>query len=103
MKIVYTPSAREDLSEIKTYIRDVLKNPIAANNIVSKIVKSVHLLTEQSHLGISLQEKIGRETTYRCIFCGNYGIFYNIESTTIKIIRILDLRTDYMRIIFSEQ
>lgn len=103
MKIVYTPSAREDLNEIKAYIRDVLKNPSAANNVTSKIVKSAHLLADQSHLGISLQEKIGRETTYRCIFCGNYGIFYNIENTTIKIIRILDLRTDYMRIIFSEQ
>ncbi len=103
MKIVYTPSAREDLNEIKTYIRDILKNPSAANNVTSKIVKSAHLLADEAHLGISLQEKIGRETTYRCMFCGNYGIFYDIKQNTIKIIRILDLRTDYMRIIFSEQ
>ena len=103
MKIVYTPSAREDLNEIKTYIRDVLKNPSAANNVTSKIVKSAHLLTKKPQLGFSLQEIISRETAYRCLFCSNYGVFYNIESTTIKIIRILDLRTDYMRIIFSEQ
>lgn len=51
--------------------------------------------------GVSMQEKTGRETNYSCLISGNYGIFYLVSGNHIQIIRILDLRTDYMRIIFS--
>lgn len=100
MKIVYTPQSREDLREIKDYISSVLKNPEAAKNITSKILKTAHILTEQPNSGISMQEKTGRETEYRCLISGNYGIFYIVLNNKIRIIRILDLRTDYLRSIF---
>lgn len=102
MKIIYTPQAREDLREIKQYISQNLKNPIAAKNVTDSIIKSVHRLSLMQNLGIKLSEKTGRETDYRCLFSGNYGIFYIASDDAVRIYRILDLRTDYMRAIFSE-
>lgn len=102
MKIVYSPQAREDLREIRDYITQVLKNPSAAKNVTDKIIKSTHLLSEQPHLGIDVAEKTGRATDYRCLFSGNYGVFYIPRNDITEVIRILDLRTDYMRTIFSE-
>ncbi len=102
MKIIYSPQAREDLREIKIYISDVLKNPIAAKNVTEKIIKSVHRLSEQPNLGFALSEKTQRDTDYLCLLSGNHGIFYLIKESHIQIIRILDLRTDYMRIVFDE-
>lgn len=101
MKIIYTPQAREDLREIRDYISDVLKNPVAAKNVSEKVLKTAHILSEQPNSGVSLSEKTGRETAYRCLISGNYGIFYLEMNNCVQIIRILDLRTDYMRIIFT--
>lgn len=102
MKIVYTPQAREDLREIKHYISHNLQNPVAAKNVTDGIIKSIHRLSFMQNLGIELSEKIGRETDYRCLFSGNYGIFYIVSDNAVRIYRILDLRTDYMRVILSE-
>lgn len=99
MKIVYTPAAREDLREIKSYITNELKNPIAANNVTKKIINNIHTLSDFPQLGISVQEKTGRETDARCLISGNYGVIYSCDND-VKIIRILDLRTDYMHLIF---
>ena len=102
MNIVYTPQAREDLREIKQYISNNLQNPIAAKNVTDGIIKSIHRLSLMQNLGVELSEKTGRETDYRCLFSGNYGIFYIAFDDAVRIYRILDLRTDYMRIILSE-
>lgn len=102
MKIIYTPQAREDLREIKNYIAQNLQNPGAAKNITDSIIKSIHRLSIMKNLGIELSEKTGRETEYRCLFSGNYGIFYIVSEDAVRIYRILDLRTDYLKALFSE-
>ena len=102
MKLYYSPQARLDLSEINEYISQHLQNPIAAKNVIAKIVKNAELLSEQSQLGFSVAEKTGRETDIRCLLCRNYGIFYQVISSEILIVRILDVRTDYLRFIFNE-
>lgn len=100
MKIMYSPAARDDLREIKSYISQTLKNPAAAKNITDKIIRSVHNLADYQNLGISIQEKTGRETDCRCLIVNNYGVIYSVKNN-IQIIRVLDLRTDYMRLIFE--
>ena len=102
MNVFYSPQARIDLNEIHDYIYQNLKSPIAAKNVISKIVNSADLLSNQSMLGLSVAEKTGRDTDMRCLFSGNYGIFYQIISDEILIVRIIDVRTDYMKYIFAE-
>ena len=99
MKIVYSPAAIEDLKNIKKYISVNLQNNSAAKHITSEILKSCHRLTDFPNIGVSLKAKLNIETDYRCLFCKNYIIFYKRE-TDIKIIRILDGRTEYLRELF---
>ena len=94
MKIIYSPAAVEDLKDIKKYISLNLQNNSAAKNITSEILKSCHRLTDFPLMGVSLKAKLNINTDYRCLFCKNYIIFYKAERE-IKIIRILDGRTDY--------
>lgn len=101
MRITYTPQARTDLREIRDYISQTLRNPTAAKSVTDKVIKSVHLLSDQPMLGVSVAEKTGRATDYRCLLTGNYGVFYIPGTDAIRVIRILDLRTDYMRTIFG--
>ncbi len=102
MKIVYSPQAREDLREMKQYIAEILQNPQSAQKLTDRIVRSAHLLGSQPNLGIALKDKINRNTEYRCFIVGNSGIFYVATEQEIRIVRILDLRTDYLRTLFAE-
>lgn len=100
MKIKYSPAALEDLREINNYISNSLSSPIAAKNITKAIVSSCHRLSDHPNLGISLQLKTGLDTNYRYLICNNHLIFYELKKENIFIVRILDARTDYMRILF---
>ena len=102
MKLSYTPQARADLREIQGYIADHLQNPTAAKHITTMVLKSAGHLTDFPRLGFSVSEKTGRETDARCLFSGNYGIFYIVDEESILVLRILDARTDYMKCVFEE-
>ena len=52
-------------------------------------------------LGMRLSAKTGRETDLRYIICEKYLVFYRVDETTISVIRILDGRMDYLRILFG--
>lgn len=101
MKVVFTRQAHMDLKEIHDYISNNLQNPISAKAVAERIIKSCSLLSQQPNMGVSLQAKTGRETDYRCLFCGNYIAFYKRNDNSVVVSRILDGRTDYLRVIFS--
>lgn len=103
MRLVYSPKAREDLREIKEYIRDALLNPIAAENVTKKILKSCALLKDNPKLGAELSGKIDRDTDMRYLIINQHIAFYKLENDTIRVIRIRDARTNYMHIIFRYQ
>ena len=100
MKIVFSNSSRQDLREISNYIAYTLKNPIAAKSVIERILRSVNHLSDQPNMGVNLQDKCGIKTAYKCLFCENYIAFYIVQNETVKIIRILDGRTDYLKVIF---
>ncbi len=102
MVLRYTPAAREDLSDTKRYIENVLKNPVAAKNVTNKIIRKCSILKEQPMCGMSLSEKTGIKSDLRVLVCDNHLAFYRIQETYISIVRILDGRTDYIKSIFDE-
>lgn len=103
MKLRYTPAARSDLREIREYIGGMLNNPIAANRITAGILENCSHLKEQPRMGAELSEKTGRETDLRYLICGKHIAFYRIEKDTVSVIRILDGRTNYLRVLFQLQ
>lgn len=101
MKLFYSPQARADLREIKSYIRDNLQNPSAAENVTQKILKNCALLKENPKLGAELSGKVDRDTDMRYLIINQHIAFYKIDSNSIRVIRIRDARTNYMHIIFK--
>ena len=101
MRLVYTQQARDDLRETYDYIADVLQNPTAAKSVIESIVLTCGKLEQHPNLGYSLQSKTGRESDYRCLVCGTHIAFYRVLETEVRIVRILNGRMDYMRILFE--
>ena len=103
MKLRYTPEARSDLREMYEYISGTLKNPIAANRSSASVLENCSHLKDYPRMGAELSEKVGRETDLRYLVCGNYIVFYRVEQEVISVIRILDGRTNYMRVLFQQK
>ena len=101
MKLRYTPAAMLDLQEIRDYIQDVLMNPDAAANVISQIAASCAKLKEQPYMGIELRKKLGRELDGWCMIAGKYIVIYEVDEA-VSVLRVLDTRTDYLRILLSE-
>lgn len=102
MKLRYTPRSRADMQEIRRYLAEELGNPSAAAHTTGSILRSCSRLKEQPFLGAELAAKTGRNTSLRYLVCGKYLVFYCAEEGTVSVIRILDGRTDYMRVLFEE-
>ena len=101
MKIRVAPSALDDLKEIKDYIEKDLSNPVAANNVIKRIIDDYSRLKKSPYMGTLLSTKVPFDTDYRFIVSGNYLIFYKTDYEYVSIYRILYGRRDYMKIIFD--
>ena len=100
MKIIITDEAMADIRTIYEYIYNNLQNPAAAETCSEKIFRSCNRLSLYPNMGVSLREKTGVDSDSRCLMCGNYIAFYRILSDTVRIDRIVDGRTEYMKTIF---
>ncbi|GBU26810.1 hypothetical protein R84B8_00324 [Treponema sp. R8-4-B8] len=101
-KLYISPEARKDLEEIKAYISNELKNPIAASGVVSRITRTLKNLKETPGIGTQLSSKIPFDTEYRFVVCKNYLAFYRYEDKTVYVDRILYGRRDYVKILFPD-
>lgn len=101
MQIRVAPTAINDLKEIKSYIEHDLSNPIAANNVIKRIIADYSNLEISPYMGTSLSTRVPFDTDYRFIVSGNYLVFYKVDNEYISIYRILYGRRDYLKIIFN--
>lgn len=104
MNLRYTPSAILDLEEIRDYITDELQNPDAARNMLLRIVRDLSALKAQPHLGQTLRRKFGLDMDGYCIISGRQLAVYDINEAEnmVEILRVIDTRTDYLRILLSQ-
>ena len=98
----YTPRARQDLHEIKDYVKNELTNPQAAARIVERILKGCSNLKSNPYLGLDLSSKIGQKTDLRYLILSNYIAIYRVDKNSVSVIRIMDGRTDYLLYLLSE-
>ena len=96
------PYAKQDLLEIKEYITQDLDNPLAAINVISKIVESYEKLKEFPMMGVDLSSRIDVLTDYRYLITGNYIVFYKADDVYVSIYRIIYSRRDYAKILFDK-
>ena len=102
VEIVFSPEAISDLQEIKAYIAEELCNEQAAVNTITNITEGIRMLANFPESGARLSSIVDFETDYRFLVCGNYTAFYRTENQTVKIIRVLYGRRNFMQILFGE-
>lgn len=102
IEIEYSPEAIEDLQEIEKYISIELDNILSAEKIVDNIIDRIDCLSDMPEIGALLSSRVDFETDYHYLVCGNYNVFYRIETDTVKIIRVLNSRRNFMLILFGK-
>jgi addiction module RelE/StbE family toxin len=101
-KVLFTPDARTDLQEIRDYITVELRNPEAAERILSEIMARVRSLSGFPLAGAPLDSVIKYPTDYRFLVCGNYTVFYRVRHDAVHVSRVLYGRRDFMSILFRK-
>ena len=97
-----SPEAQRDLQNIKEYISIDLNNPIAAQNVVSTILKDMRSLEQLPDSGAPLSSIVDLRADYRFLVSGSYLVFYRHDKNAVYIVRVLYGRRDYMKTLFGE-
>ena len=101
MKIFYTPEAKEDLLNIKASVIEKFDSTELADEVLRDITKNIRSLETFPYMGKELFRILSVSLGYRYLFCRHNYIFYRVERDTIKIVRVLNEKQDYMRIMFG--
>lgn len=99
--IKLSKEAEEDIDEIIGYIINVLKNPIAANKLLTEIEANYSILSHAPDSFAYCEDQRLRILGYRKIPVKNYIIFYKVdnESETVYILRVIYGRREYTNLI----
>jgi len=98
--IQFSPLAKKDVLRIKEYVEEEIGVEIASEKI-KLLLKSIKRFEEFPLLGRPLMNIIDIPTDYFFFAEEKNYIFYRLEKETVKIIRIIDTRQDYMNILFG--
>ena len=103
MTIIYSSDFISDLDAIESLYRDEYFLPKAGRRLISDILDVCDSIEKFPLIGISLESKDERGKRYRYVVHGNYLLFYAIEDDTPIMLRVLDGRMDYLRILFKDE
>ena len=99
-KDIISRLARNDLLDIRDYIRDELCNPDAAERILQQLRKAIEGLQDMPERGKPLNAVLSVHTDFRYLSCENYRIFYLFDGEQAEVVRILHTLQDYMQALF---
>lgn len=96
-EVIITPSAQKDLTEIKSYLTNVLKT--SSNSIFEKILEQVKILKVHPFTYKVHQDPLLKLVGYRIIPIDNYLMFYVIKSNIVQIHRVLYAKRNYLQLL----
>lgn len=99
-KLIYTPKALDDLQGIKAYVARQFgegKAKACAREITST-AKQLVMFPEE---GPCLEDLIEYPTDYHYLIVKPNYVFYRVEGDTVRIIRILNEKQDFLQILFG--
>jgi len=99
-KLIYAPKALEDIQGIKTYVAKQFgegKAKVSVKEITST-VKQLELFPGE---GSCLEDLIEFPTDYHYLVIKPNYVFYRVEGDTVRIIRILNEKQDFLQILFG--
>ena len=101
MELYFTPQAEKDLVNIRESILEKFYDEELAKRVLRQITQSIRRLQTFPYSGQELSTITGIQNEYRVLFCQKNYVFYRVENDFLRIIRILNEKQDYMRILFG--
>lgn len=87
--IEYSKESKQDLINIKTYIKYNLQEPSIAQNLVYKIREEIDKLRINPEIYEIIDDDVIKKLEIRKIIVDNYIVFYRIRNSSIQIVRIM--------------
>lgn len=96
-----TQEAEQDLNAAADYIEYVLKNPIAADNLIDEAENRFQDLSTDAELHQIISDEVLQSWSIRFIRIKNYLAFYTIaqETNTVYIVRFLYEKSNWKSIL----
>ncbi|MCL2320617.1 MAG: type II toxin-antitoxin system RelE/ParE family toxin [Oscillospiraceae bacterium] len=96
-----TNTAKDDLKDIARYIKNELKEPDVAINLIQKIKKAIYSLDNKPYRNALVRDKDLVRFGYRFLVVGNYIVFYIIleEEQIVDIVRVIYARRNWEKIL----
>lgn len=97
--IEYSKESKEDLIEIKQYIKYNLQEPEIAQKLISKIRKEINALKNNPEAYSIIDEDMIKRLEIRKLIVDNYIVFYRIRNNNIQIVRIMYGRRNWVELL----
>lgn len=98
--IQFSPLAKEDLIKLKIYLESEFDKEIASI-IIKRIIEHIKRFEAFPLMGRPLINVINIPTDYMYFVIEKNYVFYRIEMQSVKIVRILDTRRDFINVLFG--
>ena len=87
--VEYSEEARQDLLDIKKYVKYNLQESNTAEKLISKLKRTISNLKDNPEIYAIIDNNIIKKFEIRKIVVDNYIIFYRIKYDSIQIVRIM--------------
>lgn len=87
--IEYSKDSKQDLIDIKKYIKYNLQEPTIANNLITKIKREIKELANNPEIYSIIDDDLIKKLEIRKIIIDNYIVFYRVKNNSLEIVRVL--------------
>ena len=97
--IEYSMESKQDLIDIKRYIKYNLQEPNTAQKLITKIKKEIDSLKDNPEMYSIIDDDIIKRFKIRKLVIDNYIVFYRINDENIQIVRIMYGRRNWITLL----
>ncbi len=97
--IEYSEDSKQDLIEIRRYIKYNLQEPNIAKKLTDKIRKEIRKLSDNPEMYSIIDDELINKLKIRRIIIDNYIVFYRVKDGSVEIVRIMYGKRNWMKLL----
>ena len=97
--IEYSMESKQDLIDIKRYMKYNLQEPNTAQKLIAKIKKEIDSLKDNPEMYSIIDDDIIKSFKIRKLVIDNYIVFYRINDEKIQIVRVMYGRRNWITLL----
>ncbi len=97
--IEYSMESKQDLIDIKRYIKYNLQEPNTAQKLITKIKREIDSLKDNPEMYSVIDDDIIKRFKIRKLVVDNYIVFYRINDENIQIVRVMYGRRNWITLL----